>query len=103
MAYVSTCFFNENKPYIRPIMQLKIVTCVCQIYSVYYIIVRRKDSLEARAVYYGFLLFMEINLKFIWRPAGVAWCKVKWLFISGGGGGGKNYLFLKVFLATIVF
>ena len=24
---------------------------------------------------------MEINLKFIWRPAGGARCKVKWLFM----------------------
>ena len=40
---------------------------------------KKRYSLEARAVYYGFLLFMEINLKFIWRPAGGAWCKVKWL------------------------
>ena len=26
---------------------------------------------------------MEINLKFIWRPAGGAWCKVKWLNQQG--------------------
>ena len=75
-------FFNENKPYFRPIMQFKIVTCVCQIYSVYYIIVRSKDIVWKHGPY----IMMEINLKFIWRPAGGAWCKVKWLFVLIDGG-----------------
>ena len=70
-------FFNENKPYFRPIMQFKIATCVCQIYSVYYIIVRSKDIVWKHGPY----IMMEINLKFIWRPAAGAWCKVKWMFM----------------------
>ena len=53
---------------------------------------KRKTTISCRfqhsqkkrySVYYGFLLFMEINLKFIWRPAGGAWCKVKWLNQQG--------------------
>ena len=58
-------------------MQFKIVTCVCQIYSVYYIIVRSKDIVWKHGPY----IMMEINLKFIWRPTGDARCKVNWLFM----------------------
>ena len=38
---------------------------------------KKRYSLKTGAIYYGFLLLMEINLKFIWRPTGGAWCKVK--------------------------